>query len=462
MKNILIIFLTIILVSTAFFSGCINLDSSTDTSEYIDTDGDGIDDISDDFPKDPSEWKDIDGDGVGDNADAFPSDPFEWRDSDSDKTGDNSDDFPDDPSEWRDLDGDGIGDNSDKNPYVNLSVEISIEKFIVTSRVDLFRWAQVYFEIYVNDDLKKIFDNDKDNWKVIINNEQKVGKTFYYDIPDRTTEDFTYFTIIMKDYDFLKFDSDDIIDINEKADEKKLILKFDNEKNSLEYSGISRGNQGTIWYSIKIPEQIDPTSEILTRSYYWRFDNNNWRLNLEIPINTYENYKNLDVDRMPQGISNNAMKSFVTTDEIIIEKLSKDLKNIAEDKSYSSIETTNFILRFVQETITYREDYETKGLEEYWRFPVETLVDKKGDCEDSAVLFSSIMKALGYDPVLLFYILDGETGHLAAGIHLNDGTGNYITHNSKKYYYCETTTTGNSVGQIPLDIIGMPEKVIEI
>jgi len=266
----------------------------------------------------------------------------------------------------------------------------------------------------------------------------------------------------MKDYDFLRFDPDDVIDINKKTDEEKLILTFDNEKNSITYSGISQGSQGTIWYSIKVPEQIDPRSKILTRSYYWRFDNNNWRLNLEIPINTYENYKNLNVNRMPQGISNNAMKSFVTTDDIIIGKLSKDLKNIAEDEGYSSIEMTDFILRFVQENIVYQDDYETKGLEEYWRFPVETLVDKKGDCEDSAVLFSSIMKSLGYDLVLLFYILDEETGHLAAGIHLEDGTDNYIMHNSKKYYYCETTTTGNSVGQIPLDIIGIPEKIIEI
>ncbi len=35
----------------------------------VDSDGDGIDDVSDAFPNDPSEWSDPDADGIGDNAD---------------------------------------------------------------------------------------------------------------------------------------------------------------------------------------------------------------------------------------------------------------------------------------------------------------------------------------------------------------------------------------------------------
>lgn len=41
----------------------------------VDTDGDGVPDKEDAFPKDPAETKDTDGDGVGDNADEAPSDP---------------------------------------------------------------------------------------------------------------------------------------------------------------------------------------------------------------------------------------------------------------------------------------------------------------------------------------------------------------------------------------------------
>jgi len=40
----------------------------------VDTDGDGVQDKDDAFPKDPKETKDTDGDGVGDNADEAPND----------------------------------------------------------------------------------------------------------------------------------------------------------------------------------------------------------------------------------------------------------------------------------------------------------------------------------------------------------------------------------------------------
>ena len=48
-----------------------------------------------------------------DNSDVFPLDSSEWIDTDSDGVGDNSDVFPLDSSEWIDTDSDGVGDNSD-------------------------------------------------------------------------------------------------------------------------------------------------------------------------------------------------------------------------------------------------------------------------------------------------------------------------------------------------------------
>ncbi|MDA7909800.1 leucine-rich repeat protein [Akkermansiaceae bacterium] len=79
----------------------------------VDTDGDGIGDISDAFPNDANETVDTDGDGVGDNSDAFPNDPIETVDSDGDGVGDNTDAFPDDANETKDTDGDGVGNNAD-------------------------------------------------------------------------------------------------------------------------------------------------------------------------------------------------------------------------------------------------------------------------------------------------------------------------------------------------------------
>ncbi|MDB4411574.1 leucine-rich repeat domain-containing protein [bacterium] len=107
-------------------------------STGVDTDGDGYFDINDAFPDDSTEWADTDGDGVGNNADtdddgdgvvdandAFPNDSTETVDTDGDGVGDNTDDsdgdgvvdandtFPNDATETKDTDSDGVGNNAD-------------------------------------------------------------------------------------------------------------------------------------------------------------------------------------------------------------------------------------------------------------------------------------------------------------------------------------------------------------
>ena len=86
-----------------------------DATESADSDKDGVGDNADAFPQDPDEVSDLDGDGVGDNADAFPEDPAETLDTDNDGVGDNADAFPQDSGETADTDGDGIGDNADSD-----------------------------------------------------------------------------------------------------------------------------------------------------------------------------------------------------------------------------------------------------------------------------------------------------------------------------------------------------------
>jgi len=88
-----------------------------DSTEYLDSDGDGycdiqdtdddndgVYDLNDAFPTDPTETTDADGDGIGDNAD---------DDDDNDGYNDTVDQLPYDPTEHLDNDGDGAGDNAD-------------------------------------------------------------------------------------------------------------------------------------------------------------------------------------------------------------------------------------------------------------------------------------------------------------------------------------------------------------
>jgi len=76
---------------------------------------------------------------------------------------------------------------------------------------------------------------------------------------------------------------------------------------------------------------------------------------------------------------------------------------------------------------------------DYWKLPIETLWDGKGDCEDFSILFVSIIKAMGYDAV--FYCVDKSTSerHFGAGVAVPGGSGVSTVYNGKTYYYCEAT-----------------------
>lgn len=87
----------------------------------LDDDGDGYGNPCDWAPNDSSEWKDTDQDGIGDNGDVCPdlSNADNQTDTDGDGYGDVCDGFPSDSSEWADDDGDGVGNNSDNCPEAN-------------------------------------------------------------------------------------------------------------------------------------------------------------------------------------------------------------------------------------------------------------------------------------------------------------------------------------------------------
>ena len=482
-KEIALILISIIILSG--LSGCTLLDDNgqvgSDVSNKPDADNDGVPDELDDFPDDPSASIDSDDDGFPDRwnpgkakqdstsdpqleLDAFPNDPYEWKDSDGDRVGDNSDTFPNDPSEWTDTDEDGFGDNSDINPFVDLSVEIKIEKFMVSSKVDFLRWAQVFFDIKIDgESIKKLDDNGK-RWHVRLNKIKEIQHDkIIFDIPDDTRDPYTNIEIIMYDYDFIG--SNDIIDINNENSKNTLILQLNNKDNTIDESGFTEGDKGKLWYDIILSDETLPDDQKINRIYKWSFNNLQWKIELSIAVDTYERYVYANIDRSPQNqpFPEEAMAAFVTSNEKEIIDLADELKTLANSRRFNTYTTANFILRFVQVNVEYTLDNESQGCVEYWKFPVETLVDKNGDCEDSAILYASIMDALGYDVVLLFYKLEEKnSGHLAIGIQLDGEHGSYVEDDDKKYYYCETTTSQFNIGQLPPEIKGKPKKIIHI
>ena len=116
----------------------------------------------------------------------------------------------------------------------------------------------------------------------------------------------------------------------------------------------------------------------------------------------------------------------------------------------------NLLLSYVQ-AIPYMYDSDLNGRTEYWKFPLETVVDGAGDCEDTSILFCAVAKAMGYDTALMTLFASNTPGQIGAANHCvslvsvdgDTGYQKYTTISGTDYYFCETTTMGYPVGCNP-------------
>jgi hypothetical protein len=117
--------------------------------------------------------------------------------------------------------------------------------------------------------------------------------------------------------------------------------------------------------------------------------------------------------------------------------------------------------------IVHQIPYEVTGPAKY---PVETIVENKGDCDLLSFIAASIMKAGGLDVALLYY---EDKAHMNVGVSLShppqdarSKTAYYITHNNVKYYIAECTggdwRNGWRVGECPDDLKQVSVKVVTL
>ena len=235
-----------------------------------------------------------------------------------------------------------------------------------------------------------------------------------------------------------------------------LAIVFIFESFPLAFSIFGSSMQGS--RSIQMPET--PEGEIAV-SYGWSQSNIcHGDLTVSIPLNFYEEY--CDAERI-RGLSN--YTEYVThtgdTDSIVL--ITAQIEEQANDYQLNSTETVNFTAAFVQQGIDYVTDRISKDKEEYARYPLETLVDGVGDCEDTAILLADILWQLGYDVALLYLNPDDGAAHMALGVGGNGVKGKWnYEHNGTKYYYLETTAKGWELGEIPNKYEKVEAEVYEI
>ena len=437
-----------------------------------DGDDDGFPDTVDAFPDDPLEWNDSDGDGVGDNSDhapfddadgdgypdsedAFPEDPEEWRDRNENGVGDNSELWP------LDTDGDGFGDVIDLFPAEDMGIFLNLTEIGAGDGVDVLDdFAEVYLVLRVDGQDRGRMDNAGEAWSCAVGSILEVNESYRLNVDDNRR--YTVFEVTMVDDDLV---SNDVMDLDGTSRAgRTLNVAYDMVNGtwrgndvggladgSLDGTASSDDDDGSLRFDLET-SAIDEN-----RTYWWTFQGRPYSMQAVVPPRAYAEYGRMDVPRSYYfGYTDEEVQRFVTADDEIVAAIADQLRDISASEGFDEVTTIDFALRFCQ-SMSYSYDNATMDADEYWRFPVETLYDETGDCEDTSFLFASVAEAMGYDAVILLL-----PGHAAVGIASDQGSGTYVEEGGTRYYYCETTSPGFELGELPYGLEGEEVDIVQV
>ncbi|MHA1131376.1 MAG: transglutaminase domain-containing protein [Candidatus Helarchaeota archaeon] len=217
---------------------------------------------------------------------------------------------------------------------------------------------------------------------------------------------------------------------------------------------------------------LDDINETITQDMYFyqtieyhkNFGSASYTLRMQIPYVGYFLYKFFYPHEPPSLLHWDDWADFCTPDDWFINYTAHYITQGLTNQE----EIVDTVLNFVQDKGEFVAcmHYISEGCE-FPKYPIETLVEGGGDCEDHAILYASLMKALGFQIVLL---VSYTAGHMLCGVHLDSPPTHhsqfptywYKDYDSVRYYTAETTSEGWFVGDLPPSMQGESVLVVPI
>jgi hypothetical protein len=191
--------------------------------------------------------------------------------------------------------------------------------------------------------------------------------------------------------------------------------------------------------------------------YSWSYDDHSYEYTLDVSKSDYSKMLSSDIDKSGTVSSDLYERAdgdtveivFGVKDYIVVDSYIMKLKDALYERytgtygeSSSNLEFPDFIVAFVQECITYQDDT-TKGASEYWKYPLETLYDRTGDCEDFSILAAALLDAAGHEAGI--YLLPGHAMGAISKDLLKTERENL---QFDGHYAIELTSPGNKIGYV--------------
>jgi len=208
------------------------------------------------------------------------------------------------------------------------------------------------------------------------------------------------------------------------------------------------GGERTATAGLRITTTID-TSGTIPRHFEWDYIGHIQSCDLAISRDLYIYYKS-----QPRGaFAQRDYDEYVLDplDDDYLEAVTQEILGTTASDRYAAFEDALF---FVQHCIVYVND---PLWFEYPRYPIEVLVDEIGDCEDTAILYASLIRTLGYGALMVAVDTsgDGVADHMIAWVPVEQSfmtahpDRSFWQYQGRTYAFAETAVEG---GYVPLGV----------
>jgi len=204
---------------------------------------------------------------------------------------------------------------------------------------------------------------------------------------------------------------------------------------------------GMAYTDDRVPHYTGKNPVWETMTFAWDRQDNLGSIQIQIPVDRqmYLHYRSL---ARYQGIDNYPNYINDANNKALIRQIVEAIRKATDGLSYSDSAMVRELAKFTQDVIEYQYDSDTTGEDEYPRYPIETLYEGRGDCEDTSILMAALLKELGYDVGFLHV-----PGHIAVALRTADdySGGDYYEIGGRRYLFIESTGSGWNIGDIPED-----------
>ena len=188
------------------------------------------------------------------------------------------------------------------------------------------------------------------------------------------------------------------------------------------------------------------TPGMIVRQFTFSFQKTNITITTNVSNAVYYGAKNGDKfaiipqEATPETLAFYYYRAFVNDphQDPLYADLIQSFRSISTYHQYSDDEYLELLTVFVQ-SLPYDNESAAQP-DNPSRFPVETIVEGTGDCDDKSVLLAGLLSREGYNVSLLLFIPEH---HMAVGV-----TGNRMQYRDTGYIYVETTGV-SFMGDVP-------------